>query len=92
MNITLLNKADVLAALYNNAKVQGLGILQAEDGDMSAAEAQEILDSGHTYFDYLKGRVMKIDLSQDEVRTDLYNRDNGTDAAEKAIEFLEIAA
>jgi sarcosine oxidase delta subunit len=29
---------------------------------------------------------MKVDLSTDELRTYLYNRDNGDGAAEKAIE------
>ena len=89
MNISKHSKAKVLATLYNNAKVQGLGFLQAESGDMTESEAQSILDSGQTYFDYLKGRVMKIDLSKDEVETWLYNRDNGTDAAENAINELE---
>lgn len=37
------------------------------------------------YFDYLKGRVMKIDIAPDEIDTRLYNRDNGRDAAEDAI-------
>ena len=49
-------------------------------------EARKILDAGQTYFDYLKGRVMKIDLSRDEVDTQLYNRDNGPGAAERALE------
>ena len=53
---------------------------------MTEAEAQELLDSGQTYFDYLKGRVMKIDLSGDsELDPRLYDRDNGAGAAERAI-------
>ena len=83
MNIKQLNKAEVLAALYNNAKVQGMGIFQAVPGDMTIEEATEILDDSHAkYFDYLKGRVMKISLDKDEVETFLYNRDNGDGAAE----------
>ncbi|GAG30986.1 unnamed protein product, partial [marine sediment metagenome] len=49
--------------------------------------AQEILDQGHTYFDYLKGRVMKINLSSDELRTALYDRDNGEGAAAQALDL-----
>lgn len=87
MNIAKLNKAGVLAALYNNARVQGLGVFQAKSGDMTIKEAQKILNSGQTDFDYLYGRVMKVDLSNDELDTWLYNRDNGDGAAEKAIEL-----
>jgi hypothetical protein len=85
MNIKNLNKAAVLAALYNNSKPLGMGFLHYDPRPMTENEAQELLDDGQTYFDYLKGRVMKIELSGDELSTWLYNRDNGTDAAEKAL-------
>jgi hypothetical protein len=88
MNIKGLNKAAVLAALYNGSKVQGLGFLNATGKAMTEAEA-EVLLKEETYFDYLHGKVMKIDLSGDELRTDLYNRDNGPGAAEKIIESLK---
>ena len=86
MNIEGLNKAKVLAALYNNAKPLGLGSLQYSHGDMDEKEAEEILNrSSDKYFDYLGGRVMKIRLDKDDVSTHLYNRDNGPNAAEEAI-------
>jgi|TARA_R110000851_G_scaffold308922_2_gene468112 hypothetical protein len=89
MNIENYDKAEVLAALYNNAKVLGMGILQAESGDMSKDEAAKILeDTPEKYFDYLKGRVMKISLEKDEVSTFLYNRDNGEGAAESVVDAL----
>jgi hypothetical protein len=88
MNITGLSKAKVLAVLYNNAKVQGRGFLQAIDGDMSVEVAQAILDSGQKDFDYLYGRVMKVDLSGDEVDTWGYNRDNGENAAENVVDSI----
>ncbi len=89
MNKIKTNKAEVLAALYNNAKAQGLGFLQAESGDMTKDEAAKILEESHDkYFDYLKGRVMKISLAKDEVETWLYNRDNGNGAAERVIGVL----
>lgn len=37
------------------------------------------------YFDYLMGRVMKINIAPDWLDTRLYNRDNGHEAAELAI-------
>lgn len=79
------NKAEVLAKLYNASHPQGMGIFQAELRDMKIEEAQEILDSGQTYFDYLKGRVMKVDLSGDEFNPRLYDRDLGPGAAERAL-------
>lgn len=88
MDIKGLDKAEVLAALYNRAKTQGMGILHYAPEMMSKGEAQKILDSGQTYFDYLKGRIMKIELESEEVETRLYNRDNGPDAAESVLTFL----
>lgn len=87
MNISKYNKADVLRILYNNSKPQGMGFLHFDPIDMTKKQAQDLLDDlgPLKYFDYLKGRVMKIDLSNDELDTRLYNRDNGIDAAEKAI-------
>ncbi len=88
MNISKLNKAKVLVALYNRAKPQGMGFIQYTPEGMTESQAQELLNSGQTYFDYVGGRVMKIDLSKDELRTSLYNRDNGENAAEDAIAAL----
>lgn len=86
MNIKGLNKGEVLAALYNNAKVLGMGFLQADNKVMTAEEANRILlENPYKDFDYLKGRVMKISLEKDEVDTRLYNRDNGDGAAERVI-------
>lgn len=84
MNIKGLSKAKILAALYNNSKPLGLGMLHSDPKQMTEKEAAELLEN-QTYFDYLKGRVMKIHLDSDELDTYLYNRDNGNDAAEKII-------
>lgn len=90
MDISNLNKADVLAALYNNSRPLGLGMLHFTPEKMTREEAQKLLDeSPDKYFDYVKGRVMKVDLSKDELRTGLYNRDNGIDAAETVLAGLQ---
>lgn len=86
VDINGMDKADILSKLYNKAKPQGMGLLHYDLKGMTREDAQEILDSGQTYFDYLKGRVMKIDLAGDNLQTNLYNRDNGTNAAELALE------
>lgn len=82
------DKAAVLAALYNNAKPLGFGIVVASKEPMSTEAAQKILDSGQTFFDYLNGRVMKVHLDEDEFNPRLYDRDNGEGAAAKAIAHL----
>ncbi len=85
INIKGQNKAVILAALYNNSAPQRLGFLHYTENDMTEAEAQELLDSGQTYFDYVHGRVMKIDLSGDELRTELYDRDIGNGECERVV-------
>lgn len=78
-------KAEVLAKLYNASRPQGMGFLRADNQVMTTADAQAIIDSGQTYFDYLKGRVLKVDLGGDELDPRLYDRDNGQGAAAAAL-------
>lgn len=88
MDIAGLSKAKVLAALFNSAKPLGLGIIHYKvNRVMDEKEAAELLEE-QTYFDYHEGRLMKVDLSEDEVRTSLYNRDNGEGAAEAAVDAI----
>ena len=88
-----LNKADVLAALYNGSRPLGMGFLHCDPTPMAREEAQEILNEDRRpYFDYLKGRVMKIDLSGDELNPYLYDRDNGNGAAFLIIQSLRETA
>jgi hypothetical protein len=87
INISKYNKADVLIALYNGVKPQGMGFLHHNPEPMSKAEASVLLLQG-TYFDYVAGRVMKVDLSKDEFSPHLYDRDNGSGAAQSAINTI----
>lgn len=87
IDLTKLNKADVLTVLYNASKPQGMGFLHYNASLMSTEEANDLLKV-NTYFDYLKGRVMKIDLSGDTLHPGLYDRDNGQGAAARAIDSL----
>ena len=88
INIEGIDKAKLLAALYNASHPQGMGFIHYDPKPMGEDEAREILKT-YTNFDYLKGRVMKIDLSSDvELRADLYDRDNGPGAAEIVIDEL----
>ena len=85
IDISRKNKAAVLVALYNASHPLGLGFLQFDPHPMTIDEAESLLGAGRTYFDYLYGRVMKIDLKGNTVDTYLYDRDNGEGAGERAI-------
>ena len=89
MDISGLSKAKVLVALWNASQSQGNSFLDPRFmTPLTEEDAEKILATGQTYFDYLNGRVMKIDLSKDEVETWLFNRDNGDGSAERAISQL----
>lgn len=81
-----LNKADVLATLYNASKPQGMGFLLYDYKPMTHDEAADLLRN-NTRFNYVKGRVIKVDLSGNQLnlKTDRYDSFNGKDAAKCAI-------
>ena len=85
INTQGLDQRAVLAALYNASKPLGLGVLHFTPEDMTLDEAGKLLEH-YNYFDYLKGRVMKVDLSNySEFDEQGYDRDNGEGAAQRAI-------
>ena len=90
INIKGLDKAEVLAALYNASQQQGMGFFHARgQSGMNVEQArQEIEKNPALYFDYLHGRVMKISLKHDEMEERLYDRDNGNGAAQRALSHL----
>jgi len=64
INVSKIHADKLLARLYNRARVQGLGVLHAKDGDMTPDQAAELLSGEESqYFDYLHGRVMKIEIN-----------------------------
>lgn len=85
-----LNKAQALAALFNHAKTQGMGVLHYNPNHvMGEGEAKAVLLEG-SYVDYLEGRVIKIDFAKypnDCIDVTQYNRDNGAFAAQRAIKI-----
>jgi len=101
IDIKGIDKAELLAALYNNARPMGMGFLQARSGEMTREDALKMMDAGddssrmfpnmgrsRMYFDYVFGRPLKVNLEGDELETSLYNRDWGKDAAEHIVEDL----
>ena len=87
-----LDKADVLAALYNTAKMQGRGVLDPGGSMQMTREqaAERIARSGldFGYPGYVNGRVLKVDLSGDTFDAWLYDRDNGEGKAARVIANL----
>ena len=88
VDISGLDKAEVLLTLYNHSHVQGLGFLQAIDNYTIEAARKDYELSPDKYFDYQYGRVLKVDLSWDSFDSWLYDRDCGEGAAQKAIDEL----
>jgi hypothetical protein len=94
IDISGLTKASVLAALYNASAPVGMGFIHYTSGDMSEAEAEKALTTEigpfgrPLYFDYVRGRALKVDLSKDSFDPWLFDRDNGKGAAARAIEKL----
>ena len=88
VDIKGLDKAKVLKALYDHSHVQGLGFMHAaEEGTVTAESCAELLEK-YTQFDYLHGRVLKVDLSGDEFDERLYDRDCGAGAAQRAVDSI----
>ena len=84
-----LDKAAVLAALYNGAKPQGLGFLQYDPSPMRTEDAKALFAQG-TRFDYVQGRVLKVDLGKNTLDPRSYDHDNGSGAAEAAVNAVRI--
>ncbi len=88
IDISKLDKAEVLVVLYNNSKQLGMGFLNPHGREpLTKEQAAELLKET-SYFDYLAGRVMKVNLSGDTFDPRLYDRDNGDGAAADALKPL----
>lgn len=90
IDLTHLDKAEVLAALFNAASPAGMGFLAAtgSKGAMTVADARAML-AEQQCFDYIGGRSCKVDFRTNEFDPWLYDRDNGGEGtAERIIERL----
>ena len=90
VNIKGLNKAEVLKVLHDNSKAQGMSFLHLRS--LSLKECETIIAEGNLYFDYLAGKVMKVNLEGDSFDPWGYDRDNGSGAAQKAINSIKITS
>ena len=96
VNTKGLSKAVVLAALYNNAAPMGMGWLismmggrQPMRGVTEEEAAEWLAIQKDLRFDYIQGRPIKVDLSNDDGFEEwLYDRDYGRGAAQRAIDSI----
>lgn len=93
VDISGLDKAAVLAVLYNAARPLGRGSQHFIPGDWSVADARSYLtDTDHNHnHEYVLGRALHADLGGDDFRSYGFNRDNGgPGTAERIVESLRV--
>ena len=89
VDISGLDRAELLAALYNATRAYGRGALHDLGRDMTVDEARVAIAERRVeqrglarlgmiaYFDWLCGRPIKLDIEQDSVDFYLYDNDAG---------------
>lgn len=99
VDIRGLDKAEVVLALWNASQMQGMSFL-GYHGEMSLEQIRaDIEERKHKdfegndsiYFDYLNGKVMKVDVGQDEFDPRLFDCDCGEGTAQRAIDNLRLS-
>jgi len=88
VDIKGLDKERVLKALYDNSHAKGTGFFQTVPSGIVTVEHCENLLKSTTNFDYLYGRVLKIDIGGDAFDERLYDRDCGEGAAQRAVDSI----
>lgn len=75
------DKAELFAKLYNASRPQGLGMLEYDPSSMTYEEARDLIESGKTWFDYVKGRVMKVKFVGNTLDATLFDQHYGAGLA-----------
>lgn len=99
IDIKGLDKAELLAALVNNATTRGMGFLHDDGKPMTKEEAQRWIAGGRQhdtvpakwpdgYVDYVKGRPIKCNIAGDYLNPIGYDHDHGQGAAERVVAEL----
>ena len=74
-----------------------MGMFKARPGEMTVEEAEKLVTgtrdepgqpSSGSYFDYLNGRIIKVNVSKDPLDFRLYDRDHGSGAGDRAIRIM----
>ena len=84
MDISGLDKAEVLLALYKGSHQQGMSFLGYPGKEPTVEDCNAQLERS-TYVDYFFGRVIKCELGNKLLDFRLYDRDCGQGAGENAV-------
>lgn len=87
IDVSQIKESELLAALYNASKPLGMGHIHFTPEDMTLEQAEKLLLES-TDFDYLHGRVMKVEINGHTLYPDDYDRDNGKGAAQRVVDSL----
>lgn len=90
IDVSGIDKGDLLAALHNNTKPLGLGRLHDLKRDITGEEVRKemgeyLVDGRH--IDYYHGRPIKIFFG-DAIDPAMYDRDAGTGAFQRVVDKL----
>ena len=88
VDISGLDKAEVLYELYNGSHCQGMRFMAAVDNYTLDDARADYEASPDKYFDYLHGHLLKVHLDGDEFDSWGYDRDCGDGAAQAVIDGL----
>ena len=100
LNIEGVDRAALLAGLYNNTRSAGMGRLHDIGREMTVEEAREIVERvqkqlsdpffrGELNFDWVAGRPIKVIFAGDRLqRRDLYDRDAGDGVCVRVLEAV----
>jgi len=86
IDITGLNKKQILRALWENSKPASFFSMGIPTPAIDEDELIKTLESG--YADYLCGRVIKTDFKTDSLNPRGYDRDNGQGAMQKVVDSV----
>jgi len=95
IDITGLDKPELLCSLWQGTKTIGLGHWEGRDDIPPAQyEAFEHLNKTRGRVDYFCGRPIKVDLTPNanEIDAHLYDRDAGQGACRRAVERVRLAS
>jgi hypothetical protein len=91
LNISGIDRAELIAGLYNGTPALGMGILH-DRGTLTPEDIREDLGDridGDLHFDYYHGHPLKVSIQGEELHGEaLYDRDAGEGMATRIIETL----
>ena len=97
IDISGLDKAEVLKALYDGSHTQGISFLGLLDGEVTIETCRKEIERRQKetgtysmFFDYYHGHVLKVNIGGDTFDPSLYDRDCGSGKAFEVIKNLRI--